>query len=244
MRRTSLLTYWTGKDIEIEIKKLDNNARQKYLERLRDILVNGFWMNVVNEVVKGWHPQWGRVTTATMQVPMVCFTELRLSKSENHNKRYGLMGVVVDREFVLARHGGPVFYVRSQREESIVANFGILFEWLNIQVRNGVQDADIIYKNCAILISYLKAMSVSDFDDFEYLDENEWRIVHAYRREDSGLIRATGIDRPKYKIPLSPKDIKMIVLPDSQIRNEVMQDMRISKWFDKKYRPLLTVEEV
>ena len=244
MRRSSLLTYWTGKDIEKEIMNLNEDSRAQYLERLWSILEDGFWMNVTNEKVYGWSQVEGDTSNIDMDVPMVCFTELRLSKSQEHNKRYGLMGIVVDREFVLTRHGAPVFYIRSNSNESIVGNFVQMLFWINDQARRGTTGAAVLLDNVQVPLSFLKAMSASNDDDFENLNENELRIVHAHKRHQAGLIRVTGADRPKYKIPLLPKDVKMIVLPDSQIRDNVIQDTRIAIWFDNKYPPLLTVGEI
>ena len=240
MRRTSLLTYWTGKDVEIEVKHLNEGTRSEYLERLRSILEHGIWMNEVNEEVIGL----GKPARIKMQIAMTCFTELRLSQSQEHNKRYGLMGIVVDREFVLARRGGPVFYVRSREDDTIVGNFVQLFQWVREQAQLGTPKAEAVFKNGKVLVTYLKAMSASSSDDYENLNENEWRIVHTYMCEKAGLIKATGMVRPNYKIPLSPTDIKMIVLPDSQTRDKVLSDTRIAEWFEKRFPPLLTVTEV
>lgn len=243
MIRSSFLTYWTGKDIERNIDNLNETAHDMYLERLWSILESGIWMNRIEEKVIGWSDT-DPNSTITMQIPMTCFTELRLSQSKEHYSRYGLLGIVVDRQFVLTRQGGPVFYIRSHADEIIVGNLRQMLEWIDCQSKRGTPDADVILKNFSVPISYLKAMSTSDSDDFENLDENEWRIVHTDKGEKMGLIKPTVQSKPKYLIPLTPPDLKMIVLPDSHIRNKIIEDNRIANWFNYNFPPLLTVSEV
>lgn len=42
--------------------------------------------------------------------PRLCFTELKLSESRAHAKRYGRLGIGVKRPYIFNRHGGPVAY--------------------------------------------------------------------------------------------------------------------------------------
>jgi hypothetical protein len=243
MIRSSLLTYWTGKDIETKIDRLNDTVCDKYLERLWSILESGIWMNINNEKVIGWSDN-GPNSTITMDIPMVCFTELRLSQSKKHYSRYGLLGIVVDRQFVLDRQGGPVFYIRSHPNECIVGNLVQMLNWIHDQSERGTTGAKELFENVKVPLSYLKAMSSPGSDDFETLSENEWRIAHTIKGEKIGLIKVSGQDKPKYKIPLSPKDLMMIVLPDSQLRDQIIQDEKIANWFNYKFPPLLTVSEI
>lgn len=241
--RSNFLTYWTGKDIEVKVDRLDDTDRDKYLERLLSILESGIWMNINNEKLVGWSDK-GPNSIIQADIPMVCFTELRLSQAQPHYLRYGLLGIVVGRQFVLTRHGGPVHYIRSHADESIIGNLVQMLDWISDQSERGTTGAKQLLENVKVPISYLKAMSTSNNDDFLYLDENEWRIVHTYNREKACLIVATNQTRPKYKIPLSPNDLKMIILPDSQFRKQISSDNRIIDWFEGRFPPLLTVAEI
>jgi len=243
MIRSRFLTYWTGKDMETEIGNLNNATRKEYLERLWSILDDGFWMNEIKEKVFGWHDNKPKAGI-NMKVPMVCFTELRLSQAQKHCKKYGLLGLVVDREFVLKRHGAPVFYIPSHANETVVGNLVQTLSWIDDQNNRGTTGADQLLKNLFVPISYLKAMSTSGTDDFENLDENEWRIVHTDRLKEEGLIKHTGHYEPKYMIPLKPKELKMIVLPDTEVCELVKEDDRIKDWFNGKLPPLDTVEKI
>ncbi len=132
MSRSSLLTYWTGKHIERNPDNLNEHTRTEYLEILWSILDEGIWMNKIQEEILGWSDK-GPDSIISMEVPMVCFTELRLSQSLPHRARYGLLGIVVDRQFVLKRHGAPVFYIPSHADESIVGNLFQTLDWINKQ---------------------------------------------------------------------------------------------------------------
>ncbi len=243
MIRSKFLTYWTGKDIGREIHTLDDIKRNCYLERLYSIINSGIWMGVIEEEVFGWGDTKPK-SSIKMSAHTTCFTELRLSQSEKHYTHYGLLGLVFDRNFALERHGAPVHYVRSQADETIVGNLIQVGMWLDKQAKNGNSDAEILLGNLNVVASYLKSMSDSEIDNFANLDENEWRIVHTYERVKSGLIKETKQDRPKYKLPISQEDLKMIVLPDSECRNIITKDERIIEWFDGNFPPLLTIEEI
>ena len=56
MIRSNLLTHWTGKYIETHADNLNDEKRQKYLERLRSILKGGLWMTLPSEKLTGWSP--------------------------------------------------------------------------------------------------------------------------------------------------------------------------------------------
>jgi len=243
MSRSRLLTYWTGRNIERNPNELNDEKRSEYLERLWSILEEGFWMNHIDEEVIGYSEVVSH-SSIKMTVPMICLTELRLSQSQEHNTRYGLLGIVVDRQFVLERHGAPVFYVPSNTEETIVWNVVQAIIWLEDQCKRRTTGAEQLLQNLYVPFSYLKSMSTQDTDDHINLEESEWRIVHTYKIQERGLIVQTKKEPPKYKIPLKPGDLKMIVLPDTDVRELVMSDDRITKWFNGKFPPLLTVEEI
>lgn len=257
MRRSRLLTYWTGKGIEKDPTCLNAETRQMYVERLWSILSEGLWMNHVDEELIGWKDELmmsylkekyniddtNPFSAMMKRIAVTCFTERRLTQSKPHNDLYGLLGIVVDRTFVLERHGAPVFYVRSHPDESIVGNLFQTYYWIEDQEKRGADYATQVLENFSVPLAFVKAMSKPSADDFEYLDENEWRIVHTYRIEERGLIVPTNQDPPKYKIPLKRTDLKMLVLPDSIVKELVAKDARISEWFNNQLPPILTVED-
>ena len=116
--RTDLLIHWTGHDIAKNRFLLTDAQRATYVTRLVDILTNGFWMTKPSEKIHG-----AKESSIEYQAPMTCFTEVRLSGTELHTQRYGLLGIAVNRHFVLERLGGPVHYVRNHCTEAVIGNF-------------------------------------------------------------------------------------------------------------------------
>lgn len=254
MNRSKFVTYWTGKDIE-----RDNPSDKigKYMERLWSILQDGMWMNINKEVVHGWDTKENKTSDLNMIIPMVCFTELRLSVSNNHYEKYGHLGFVFDRQFVLDRFGAPVLYVRSHYHENIVGNLaqvGQLLDLIRGKDEFKIQHPDNpevqidvgewIYINLQLPISHIKAMSTPLSDDFIYLEENEWRIVHSDKLEKSGYIYTTGHNEPKYKLKISPKDIQLLIVPNPKVREIIHTQENINEWFEGHLPPILTVNEI
>src|SRR5579862_4372518 len=100
--RSDFLMHWHGKCIERDVSALTDAHRNTYVDRLADILTNGFWMNTPDERIEGRNGSWIEYKT-----PMTCFTEIRLSQATLHAERYGLLGIAVTRSLVLDRFGGP-----------------------------------------------------------------------------------------------------------------------------------------
>lgn len=242
MVRSRFVTHWTGKDIQTIPEELTNSLRSEYLERLADILGAGMWMTVPGEELTGWSRN-GKGSKISLQVPMTCFTELRLSSSSQHTRSYGLLGLVFDRSFVVERGGGPVHYLRSHRNDPIIGNLAQVLAWVKDQQNRGTDFAQEIQDMMFYNIGFMKGMSEPDSDDFTYLDENEWRIIHNHLQERANRLVATDLDKPRYRVPFERKDLKMVILPDEETRTAAMRDERISIWLDNAL-PLLTVDEV
>lgn len=254
MKRSKFVTYWTGKDIE---KDNPSNKTERYSDRLWSILEEGIWMNINSEVVHGWDIQPGINSNVTMKFPMVCFTELRLSKSFPHYFKYGQLGFVFDRKFVLDRYGAPVLYARSHTHENIVGNLaqvGMLIDLIKGKDQFKIphpQHEEVLIDvgewidiHLSLVVSHVKAMSSTNKDDFIYLEENEWRIVHSNKLEKSGLLLITGHDKPKYKLKLSPKDIQLIIVPNQTLRDEIRTKDNMVNWFNGHLPPVLTINEI
>jgi hypothetical protein len=239
--RSHLLSHWTGKDLATEVGGLTGSIRSAYVDRLLDILRNGLWMTVPAERLQG-RGESGGTRRIQYEVPMLCFTELRASQSQSHRGSYGLLGVVVDRHFVLRRAGGPVLYVRNHPDDGVVGNLARTFEWLNEQVDAGVQGARDVRDSLPYPVAFLKAMSEAGVDDYRYIDEFEWRIVHTHQQQAAGRIVPTGQARPKYRVPITIEDLKMVIVPDSEVRDRAVET--IQRWSSGRVPPVLTIDEV
>jgi hypothetical protein len=241
VKRSKYLVHWTGKDIQSDIFSLTDDQRQDYLVRLFSILEDGFWMTKPQEMIYG---RGGSVIT--YKAHMTCFTEIRLSAAEDHAKRYGLLGIGVLREFVLDLLGGPVHYVRNRPNEAIIGNIYSLFELIKKnKAKNVISQGNVPQKILEFVVSFFKPMTTANGEeDFSYLNEQEWRIVHSYLLENKKII-PTGKQKPKYRITLKPEDVKLIVFPDEKTRNLGYKHCRFSKWVKYLEAPpiMVTLEE-
>lgn len=240
MQRADLLTHWSGKDITTNLNSLTAPLRVRYLERLVDVLEYGLWMTTPSEIIHGWSPRIHGVFIK-YEVPMTCFTELRLSQAQLHTSRYGLLGFVVKRAFVLDRWGGPVFYVRNDPDEALVGNLDQVVRWLDRQGQSS--DMDQARRNLLQTIAFMKPMSNPEKDDFVFLDENEWRIVQVHDLVTKNLITQNKGSTPEYRIPLNPSNLQMLIVPDEECRKSTLDDPKFKKWVAGKYLPILTVTE-
>ena len=93
---SNFLIHWTGKDIDDEYdkqwyksdkSKTNKNVcvTEKYIKRLHDIIKYGLWMTEENsETLRS-----ESTSISIPKTPKTCFTELKLSESRKHARRYG-----------------------------------------------------------------------------------------------------------------------------------------------------------
>ena len=110
-----------------------------------------------------------RVTTEVPGVPMICFTELRLSQVQAHTRKYGKLGIGFDRKWLMKLPGAnPVFYV-SNNECGVPST--------NL---NGIVNEMEKINALRLFLAYVKPMSdrrpelKSPLSNY---DEMEWRMV-------------------------------------------------------------------
>ena len=123
---SAFLIHWTGKkDIDDEYhkkwyecnkSKTTKKVTDLYIKRLYDILKYGLWMTEENSETLHFNS----TSIAIPKTPKTCFTELRLSESRKHAKRYGRLGIGVKRPFLFDRLGRPVIYYHHRRLSSDV----------------------------------------------------------------------------------------------------------------------------
>lgn len=233
--RSDFLIHWTGKDIALDRSTLQDTDRADYIARLASILANGFWMTIFDERIQGNNGSWIKYET-----PMTCFTEVRLSQTRSHATQYGLMGIGVLRQFVLDRRGGPVHYVRNHENECVVGNVQEI-----LRVLKGLDQPELV-EYFGVNSSFIKGMSDANKDNFKYLNEQEWRIVHTHSQEEARNIVATDDSQPPYRIPVRPGDVRIVVFPDDQTRTKARSDPSLNAWFQDPSTSnviLLTIKE-
>jgi len=106
------LFHWAGSHIDERAgnKPLSDALRLEYVNCLREELKNGLWVKTP------LYPDYlGRGDLIKVHRPITCFTEWTLGQSLPHTSRYGRLGFGFPKQFVLARGGQPVTYVRDAK---------------------------------------------------------------------------------------------------------------------------------
>ncbi|MEX0727135.1 MAG: abortive infection system antitoxin AbiGi family protein [Planctomycetaceae bacterium] len=233
--RPDFLVHWTGKDLGLDPTTLTDADRNLYIDRLAATLIDGLWMTKPSERIEG-----NAGAYIQYESPMTCFTEIRLSQTQSHSRRYGLLGIGVTRRFVLDRLGGPVHYVRNHSTECVIGNAQ---EILNVLKS---LDRPEIVEYFSVNSAFIKNMSDLNQDDFTYLNEQEWRIVHTYKQVTAGKLVDTGVPHPPFRIPLQSSDVRLIVFPDGKTRMKARSDSRLGAWLQASAPAgpiLLTIQE-
>ncbi len=221
---SAFLIHWTGKDIDAESDKSTTNKAEteKYIKRLHNILKYGLWMTEEN----GETLHIDSTTISIPETPKTCFTELKLSESRKHARRYGRLGIGIKRPFLFERSGRPLTYYH------------------NLKI-----DKDIFLKQCTQnlqdkkLLNFFKPMNSSSNLNYDLYAESEWRILYLNglsksskkliidprdtenKLENNYFQQLPEDDRQKLKY-LLPLDgwFSMIIYPSLDIKNQAQQD--------------------
>ena len=113
---SDFIIHWTGGDIdkkydkcwhkEESSKTIKEEIMEPYMERLKSILKYGLWMTIDEEEDKSLK----ELGICRPCVARTCFTELKLSETRTHAKRYGRLGIGFKRPFLFERFGRPMNY--------------------------------------------------------------------------------------------------------------------------------------
>ena len=230
---SDFLIHWTGKDLDCAYdpnwrengqSKTEGELTEKYLQRLRDTLRFGLWLT--SETA-----QQARIGSKVIRIPdtpKTCFTELKLSESRKHARRYGRLGIGVKRKYVFDRCGRPVTYFNSlSRHDRFVES-----------CVNKLEDR--------ALLNFLKPMhreaagNVSPWN-YDFYAESEWRIVYLPElldgtrvvdpRDESNAkanaffrsLATTDQNRLQYLAPLDGW-LAMVIYPSLSVKNEAQQN--------------------
>ena len=177
---SDFLIHWTGKDLDHQFDdgwdksdkstiRRDSDLCHKYLQRLRSILNYGLWLTEEGESVLPLEER----DIPIPSTPKVCFTELKLSESRNHARRYGRLGIGVKRPYLFARLGRPLAY------------FGF---HIAIQKDPFLRACAKDLKNQQLLNFFKPMNSSSQTLNYDLYSESEWRILFFQELLDQRLI--------------------------------------------------------
>jgi len=191
-----------------------SDCRQAYVERLVKTLRTGLWLTRGEEILgDGVNESEFRYYDSRL-----CFSEILLSRSDDHSARYGRLGFGFNRLFVLDSGGSPVIYARHS-SSGILKIFGALDrrmsnvsqEILNGPAGRAIPEGDtknaIIYDLVSAssllmrLLPFFKRMSNDNTDDFAFFEEAEWRIV-AFADHKYPVMPATVVSPKRGRLPI------------------------------------------
>lgn len=235
---SDFLVHWTGKDLDSQYhpdwpnsdkSRTDKPLSRAYLKRLHSILKYGLWLTEEDDLrflVDGDE-------VVIPRTPKVCFTELKLSESRIHAKRYGRLGIGVKRPYLFTRLGRPLAY------------FGF---------HENIQN-DPFLSNCAAdfkdkkLLNFFKPMNSTSTLNYDLYGESEWRILFFQELLDKQLLVDPRDDRNteehaffksltsseqkilKYCAPLNGW-FQLIIYPSLSVKNMAQQES--STKFEKR----------
>jgi len=215
------VVHWTGKDFT-------TNDSIHYVKRLKDCCQNGLYMNPGKESITG-----SNTTTVNASVSRTCFTEIRLSQALKHSNLYGKLGIGFNREFILERMGGPVFYVQNGLNSAVIEHFAHIHKYL----RN-IKNQDMIDRMNTIM-GFLKKLSEHGDSNLQYYEEMEWRIIHLKYLEAKKYITRKDPTSGIYRVIFKPEDVELIVFPDKETKQRALRDSFIMNFF-REHEPMIT----
>lgn len=240
MIHSKFLIHWTGKDINKYNREMTDELRKEYVEILNNDLQKGLYMSQGREKIYGKDNK-----CIEIKIAKVCFTEIKLTQTQEHAKRYGKLGIGFNRDFVLEREGNPVFYVQNGDKSHIIENLDFLHKFVK-KYSNPIEDKMLDTLN--IILGYLKNMSCRNENELKYYDEMEWRIVHIRRLEGpnnyiQNIGETTKEGEKSYRLKFNSKDVQLIVFPDNKTIQLALKDEEFSNYFNSYMPTLIALDD-
>ena len=209
-----LLVHWTNRSLAR--RPLCKDVREEYLRILRSFYRDGvrFTSPTRAEFVRGVY-----VSTALPTLPIICFTEIRLSQVARHSAEYGQLGIGFSRDYLMAMGANPVFYVQNANQGIVNTNLSRL------------ADAAPHVDGLDVIMAYMKPMGeYTDGGDPDvcYYREREWRIV--------GCKYCGGRTPFEYRdahfwLKFERSAIELLVFPDEETRKMALNDAELLEHF-------------
>lgn len=198
-----ILVHWTPR--KWAGQPLTNPRRMEYVDHLKSIYTQGLWFTPTSppETIDGYNTR-----TVIPPLPIVSFTELRLSQVGTHIMRYGSLGIGFRRSYLLSRGANPVFYVQNASQAIANTNLALIVQYL------GKTPA------LKVLMTYFKPMSSTPGGQLDFYEEMEWRIVAA-RLGKRDVFKRVG---KLIIFDFQPSDVELLVFPDTATRRLAMSD--------------------
>jgi hypothetical protein len=225
---SDLLIHWTGKDIDSR-NLFEAQRNSEYFERLKVILKYGLWMTSPSkqESIEVNGQKFNKP-----KIARTCFTELKLSVTEDHAKSYGSLGFGVKRYFLFDRLGLPIHYCQFKTENLFFPPYSNF----------------LITPQGSEMITFFKHMCSGRPLNYDLYNESEWRIIFSgdirkrlvknnqRKRADlfvdpkstsdtdiKSFYARLGKYKPEYLIPLDPW-LGIIIYPNLKVKKKAVED--------------------
>lgn len=214
MEHPEILVHWTSRQLA-EQDPAESNVQDGYVALLRSIYSKGLRFSCPGtpDVVFGVNCK-----TELPTLPIICFTELRLSRVQEHVRQYGGLGIGFRREFLMAWGANPVFYMQSKDQGIVNTNL------------SGIDALQKNYTSLRVFLSYVKPMGERYSNQYPFYDESEWRIV-ACKLGDSWperFVEAEGDVWFRFK----PEEVALLAFPNAATRKKALADSQLVGIFD------------
>ena len=156
--------------------------------------------------------------TVLPTLPIICFTELRLSQAQEHVRQYGGLGIGFRREFLMAWGANPVFYMQSKSQGIVNTNL------------SGLATLENKPKGLDVFLSYVKPMGEPYSDQYPYYDESEWRMV-ACKLGDQWPERFAEAEGDVW-FRFKPEEVALLAFPNEATRRKALADSQLVDIFD------------
>jgi hypothetical protein len=223
--RSQILIHWTEpRPQPFEVYRA--NPVDNYVDHIKSIYSKGLRFSVPNKVEEV-HGALGLVSILP-RIPMICYTELRLSDAGEHLKRYGHMGIGFKRDWLMVTCGAnPVFYVQNTGAGVVSTNLSPIISKIK----------GITADPLEMFLCFVKPMSDYDDPSHQYYDEMEWRMV-LWTFFEGGKRRPNPpwmvMDGSGAYFKFSPDDVEIIVTPNEDTRKAMLRNKDMKVYFDQK----------
>lgn len=223
--RSKFLVHWPGRNIS-EASCDEDAKRVLYIQRLRDAYVDGIFARKCDE---------GTLRQMQLKrVVRICFTEIKLSQTETHTRRYGALGIGFERKYIINRGGRPVIYIPFQAENKLMEDtIRYVYTHSKGEMRNRLR----------WLFAFVKRMSdkpLTHVDYQDYLEEFEWRVVYGEKLDTGNFKRMKD---GTYRWGFAPKDVRVLVLPDNKAKEMALNDPDLKPRLRTHTPVVLTLED-
>jgi hypothetical protein len=257
--RSDFIVHWTGRRIEEKYQYNPEAKCEKYVKRLRDILREGLRMKIVEEQVH--QIQYSIPMTCFTEIKLSAIhkhTErygcLRFGFTRSFVMK--LLGAPV--QYVAATQHDDIITEKLNRLRGVLKHLKDCGAYQALEAADIDKELE---KKGAICperkernifpelinaadtsICFTKRMSeCTSPHDFRYLDEAEWRILYTGEKYIDGKKKVTDFPKcldgkdpdPIASITFDQSDLKILILPDEDIRKRALDDKYIKNWLPR-----------